>query len=358
MRQYTCDICGKTQEQGTRGRKRRYCPGGCAKAAKQESRSQYRKSGGFDRTKVFKCDQCNATWCNVGARPAGRHGPVRFCSSTCSSQFHYDKRQGRKPNRTYRTVTCQTCHQAFVTNFHKEAKFCSNACRDARPRRVESFRSCKCCGGLMPIRATTNERRRQFCCRACGNFRCPPISTPTKQPQQLIECGWCGKKSDRKYCGRECQSFMKWYRQSVRKPKPGKHRRVVEWRVVYLRCPAPGCGGIKAARPSRQPRKSCDDVCEQAFREWQRNPESDNRGSGWISKRRRKLIYRRDGYRCQIAIRCDGGIVEDDMLSLDHIEHRSAGGTDESSNLRTACLPCNVYRSNKWLNDQLELFAA
>lgn len=59
-----------------------------------------------------------------------------------------------------------------------------------------------------------------------------------------------------------------------------------------------------------------------------------------IPRELRRLIWHRDGRRCQI---CGAGRVQ---LQMDHIVPWSAGGADTSTNLRLLCAPCNKDRSN------------
>lgn len=65
-----------------------------------------------------------------------------------------------------------------------------------------------------------------------------------------------------------------------------------------------------------------------------------NQGSKWITKVRRRRIYARDGHRC---VYCKE-LAE--RLTLDHLIARSAGGTNVSENLLTACMDCNRKRGN------------
>ena len=59
----------------------------------------------------------------------------------------------------------------------------------------------------------------------------------------------------------------------------------------------------------------------------------------------RSAVHRRDGMRC---VNC-AAMWEFSQLTLDHITPWSAGGSDESFNLRTLCYWCNERRSN--IND-------
>jgi 5-methylcytosine-specific restriction endonuclease McrA len=65
--------------------------------------------------------------------------------------------------------------------------------------------------------------------------------------------------------------------------------------------------------------------------------KNDNRSS--ISHRKRKRIHERDAYRCRYC-----GSYED--LVLDHVFPVSRGGTNDDSNLVTACSECNSKKSD------------
>lgn len=66
-------------------------------------------------------------------------------------------------------------------------------------------------------------------------------------------------------------------------------------------------------------------------------------GMNWIRKERRLAIYLRDGMAC-----CWCGLTIEDgiRLTLDHAIPRSRGGSNESTNLFTACIGCNGQRKH------------
>lgn len=66
-----------------------------------------------------------------------------------------------------------------------------------------------------------------------------------------------------------------------------------------------------------------------------------HRSTGWVSKRRRQQIYKRDNFRCQWCERK----VPPAALTLDHFATRKHGGSDCTQNLFVACLSCNSSRS-------------
>lgn len=61
-----------------------------------------------------------------------------------------------------------------------------------------------------------------------------------------------------------------------------------------------------------------------------------------LSKRLRYEILRRDNHACRYC----GGIAPDVALTVDHVVPVSLGGTDDSSNLVTACKDCNAGKSS------------
>lgn len=72
--------------------------------------------------------------------------------------------------------------------------------------------------------------------------------------------------------------------------------------------------------------------------------KADN-GSKWIRPEKRWAIYDRDGHRC---VYC--GISMEEAASgftLDHLVPTELGGTNESSNLLTACKCCNSSKGKK-----------
>jgi 5-methylcytosine-specific restriction endonuclease McrA len=70
----------------------------------------------------------------------------------------------------------------------------------------------------------------------------------------------------------------------------------------------------------------------------------------WIRKERRLAIYIRDGFQCAYC-GCDLKHAAPADITLDHLLPRSAGGTNESTNLVTACRSCNSSRGAKpWVD--------
>lgn len=63
----------------------------------------------------------------------------------------------------------------------------------------------------------------------------------------------------------------------------------------------------------------------------------------------RRVILARDGYICQIRTpgicRSRGRPLPKDQLHVDHKVESAAGGSDDYSNLQTACKWCNEHKS-------------
>jgi len=69
-----------------------------------------------------------------------------------------------------------------------------------------------------------------------------------------------------------------------------------------------------------------------------------HQGSKWIRKEKRLAIYLRDGLACCY---CGATIEDGAMLTLDHIECCTNGGSNAGSNLVTACRKCNSSRGTR-----------
>jgi hypothetical protein len=69
---------------------------------------------------------------------------------------------------------------------------------------------------------------------------------------------------------------------------------------------------------------------------------SNAAGTKWIRPEKRIRIYARDGWRCLWCGRARHEL--DEPLTLDHFLSRDAGGSNDASNLLTACFPCNSKR--------------
>jgi len=66
-----------------------------------------------------------------------------------------------------------------------------------------------------------------------------------------------------------------------------------------------------------------------------------------LSQKRRFEIFKRDKFTCQYC----GGKPPEKKITIDHKIAKSKGGSDEDSNLVTACLECNLAKGNTPLDE-------
>lgn len=66
-------------------------------------------------------------------------------------------------------------------------------------------------------------------------------------------------------------------------------------------------------------------------------------GGKWVRPSTRLAIYHRDGFCC---VYCGRGAEAGNPLTLDHLHAVELGGTNEATNLVTACLRCNSRKQN------------
>jgi 5-methylcytosine-specific restriction endonuclease McrA len=69
-----------------------------------------------------------------------------------------------------------------------------------------------------------------------------------------------------------------------------------------------------------------------------------------VTPRVRFLVFQRDGFRC---VYC-GATPKQSQLHVDHIVPVAKGGTDHPSNLATACVECNLGKSDLSMTEDVE----
>lgn len=72
---------------------------------------------------------------------------------------------------------------------------------------------------------------------------------------------------------------------------------------------------------------------------------SASNGGGWISKKKRHVIYARDNYRC---VFCGEHVIPSER-TLEHLKSQEHGGTHSHKNLMLACNFCNAQKGKKSL---------
>ncbi len=73
-----------------------------------------------------------------------------------------------------------------------------------------------------------------------------------------------------------------------------------------------------------------------------------SRSSAWIRDDKREAIYRRDGFACVYCHAADDG---GHPHGLDHLTPTSRGGSNEYTNLVTACHRCNSSKRGQTLRE-------
>lgn len=81
----------------------------------------------------------------------------------------------------------------------------------------------------------------------------------------------------------------------------------------------------------------------QPRRPWQKDPNAPKRMAGRKWQAIRWRVLTRDSFTCQLC----GRLSDPGGLEVDHIQPLSKGGSDEMTNLRTACRSCNQDRNRR-----------
>lgn len=232
---------------------------------------------------------------------------------------------------------CPVCSKPYES----KAGSCSPSCGGVLAARTRGHaaqrigRACQVCGTT--YRATYSAQRT--CSRACGNvlrYGPPqPKPVPVQRALTLAQCR-CGalflsEHPDRSWCD-PCRLA-------------GRHR----YQPVddeQRDCPECSTTFLAAFTGGRRPLYCSRDCRITAIR---RKHDAGLRFR--VSRAVRLSIYRRDGWRCHL---CGHAVMDAHgktwrsgqpwSASLDHLQPRSRGGSDDPANLATAHLWCNVMR--------------
>ena len=161
-----------------------------------------------------------------------------------------------------------------------------------------------------------------------------------EQHTLAAKCGMCGSRA---WCGRPCRNSPK---QAEPAPKGGPCGRFKDGKgysprtgMYQHQCRL--CGADFVGSLDKQ---YCSDPCRvNAWRQRRAAALASPPAKigerlliGWGQKR--FAVLERDGFKCRY---CGRGAKENVVLQVDHVVPRSAGGTDDLSNLLTACSECN-----------------
>lgn len=85
---------------------------------------------------------------------------------------------------------------------------------------------------------------------------------------------------------------------------------------------------------------------DQPTRKVRKRARNPHQGMNWIRRDKRLAIYIRDSFQCMYCER-DLSKAEPGELQLDHLLPSSCGGSNDQTNLVTACRACNVERKDQ-----------
>lgn len=273
----------------------------CAAEARRIGKSRKRRN-----TKSYRCEECGATWCNVGS---GRH---KYCSDHC---FNAAKvRHLAQRERPSVALDCSFCGQRF-TRVAKDVSpgannFCSQECYWAFAPFKGSPASDIPWAVCLRCRVWFVARRARRLCPTCPSPSYRDY-VPSRPPDSF--CVVCGKRLRNKtcprlYCSKACQRKTPQYRQ-----------------------------GQKAARRRRRARK----------RKAQRVETVDA-----------LVVYRRDKWVCQLCgEKLDREAKVPDSLAptVDHIVPLARGGDHTYANTQAAHFICNAKKGDRPLPDGEQL---
>lgn len=295
--------------------------------------------------------------------------------------------------------TCLHC-QADISHLHRNQRYCSVACRDARAWARRSRVTCSRCGGPAGYtRGVRSDARCRPCIKSpCGTVaaysrgcRCQPCrdakaagmreytahrlaktgvsmwANRKRRPVAKV-CDFCGRDfqtSDTRStsCSRQCSSRRRagWSTSTEivhvprvperKKPKPNTNAAPRFWDVLVAG-PCLWCGAQFVGIGSQA--RFCSLKCARGKSKAQRGKKFQ------VSPRFRLAIYERDNWTCQLCfepIDRDAHYLSAWAPSLDHIEPQSAALIPDHSaaNLRLSHMWCNAVRGDG--THHAELFA-
>ncbi len=231
-----------------------------------------------------------------------------------------DQEFGRRGTR--RRSACKACERDAQREF-KRRYLTEHGHR--YEDRYKTERVCERCGASFQSRHTATRR-----CAACGNKDVPrPASRDRRLPV---------------YVGPMSALHAK---HPARRPAP---KRTDWWQLIAGGvCPWCGEGFTRVATSFDHVPVYCSRACGKQAGKYAR-------GRFLIAPARRLAIYERDAWLCQLCdLSVDRELPPSDRwaATLDHVEPRSKGGSDDASNLQLAHRMCNSIK-----RDQLEGIAA
>lgn len=216
-------------------------------------------------------------------------------------------------------LSCAICSGEFHSASHR-AKYCSAQCREYGQRYVAGL-TCCICGGAM-VKSSTSKPQGLAAHNKCRRTTVLTHGEPGYSKGCRCEICRAGKNAAmRQYVAQRTE------REGVSPSSQSKRRSRGLDPFAAWDCTVCGEPLLNAARSENPRHKAC---------------AGGNKFK--ISLEARLAIYERDAwtcYLCELPVDRDGDPNGNQAPSLDHVFPKSFGGSDDPSNLKTACRSCN-----------------
>lgn len=257
----------------------------------------------------------------------------------------------------YRNGTiCAVCSLPF-TAMKSGAKYCSQSCRERRPRpdrkprasgkhRIEQ-RSCKACSGIF---AAKTDNDRMFCadqCRLDWASIKKAINDPAAHRVYRCKCEGCSVRFERayhvRYCSKECNA-----------------RAIGKAATKHLRTErvCPECNKTHTPSYGRSQRIYCSNECAKKHNKRVGRLKGKAKRRAAVVERVDPIkVFERDGWRCHLCgcktPRRLRGTFDPSAPELDHIVPIARGGDHSYINTACACRQCNGAKSDSIIGQML-----
>lgn len=245
----------------------------------------------------------------------GRGRPRKFCLG-CAPRRQSAREYAPRPRVT---KVCEHCGAKFESVNSSRVRYCSSDCRSM----VAQRRDCSKCGIAVWWNPATSAEDPT--CRQC---RAPGHGTVARYRSRGCRCA-------------DCRAAIGLDNRRYREKRAAEGRPVVKQRA---RRDCDFCGAGFLARLD-YPQRLCSVECAKREQGFTGVPRIANRFR--ISPTVRREIYEAAGWKCTLCdspVRPDADTNHPRYPTLDHIEPRALGGSDDRDNLRLSCRQCNTLR--------------
>lgn len=352
-RKIKCDNCGKIIwrfPSELKEYENHFCNGKCHGQWKSKNRIE----------KKVKCLNCGKEFLRAPSKI--KRYKHHFCSSKCQRSWRRKRYQ----------IKCSFCATSLEIAFHslKRSKkhFCNLKCWKAYQKSSKRKVNCSNCGKLLwRIAWRLKNQKNHFCNETClAQWKKKNSLKGERSPyfrQKKVRCSNCGKelwkhrylikKEKRFFCNYRC--FSLWASRNLSKENSVLFK---QQRVRCLNCRRVFWKHL--SRVKNTTKHFCSMKCRDEY-------SVGENSSGWrdgrsfqpytpdFNKPLKKLILRRDNYRCQLC-----GVPQEECIRKLHIHHIDYNKeNNRKENLITLCLSCHLKtggRRSCWMEYFKELF--